>query len=60
MIKKFIDVIGLPIVLSVMQIILLTFVPESPKYLLFKKNDAIRAEKGWFLFLTTKKKKYRA
>jgi hypothetical protein len=35
-----------------MQIILLFFVPESPKYLLLEKNNAVEAEKGWFLFLT--------
>ena len=40
--------LGLPIVLSVMQVILLFFVPESPKYLLLKKKNEIDAEKGWF------------
>ncbi|CAF2734032.1 unnamed protein product [Rotaria sp. Silwood2] len=38
--------LGLPIVFSVMQVILLFFVPESPKYLLIKKNNIIDAEKG--------------
>jgi hypothetical protein len=50
--KKNVYVIGLPIIFSFMQIILLFFVPESPKYLLLKKNNAVEAEKGWFLFLT--------
>jgi hypothetical protein len=61
--KKFIEkmmikifFVGLPIVFSIMQVILLFFVPESPKYLLLKKNNEIDAEKGWFLFLTTEKK----
>jgi hypothetical protein len=31
-----------------MQVILLFFVPESPKYLLLKKNDPIKAEEGLF------------
>ncbi|CAF0874577.1 unnamed protein product [Adineta steineri] len=38
--------LGLPIVLSVLQVILLCFVPESPKYLLIKKNNSVEAEKG--------------
>jgi hypothetical protein len=29
-----------------MQVLLLLFVPESPKYLLLKKNDPVKAEKG--------------
>jgi hypothetical protein len=47
---------GLPIVFSVLQVILFVFVPESPKYLLLKKNNPVGAEKGWFLFSTTKNK----
>ncbi|CAF0809145.1 unnamed protein product [Rotaria sordida] len=38
--------LGLPIVFSIIQVILLFFVPESPKYLLIKKNNLIDAEKG--------------
>ena len=41
---------GLPIVLSVLQIIVLFFVPESPKFLLLKRNNEVDAEKGWFYF----------
>lgn len=40
--------LGLPIVFSVCQVILLLIVPESPKYLLLKKNDSVGAEKGFF------------
>jgi hypothetical protein len=54
--KVFFFLLGLPIVFSALQVILLFFVPESPKYLLLKKDNAVDAEKGWFLFLTTKKK----
>jgi hypothetical protein len=43
-------------VFSVLQILLLIFAPESPKYLLLKKNNPVDAEKGWFLFLITKNK----
>ena len=42
--------LGLPIVFSVIQVLLLFLVPESPKYLLLKKNNSIGAEKGWFYF----------
>jgi len=35
-------------VFSITQTILLFFVPESPKYLLLKKNDSVRAGKGLF------------
>ncbi len=38
--------LGLPIVFSIMQVILLLIVPESPKYLLLKKDNSIEAEKG--------------
>ncbi|CAF4806206.1 unnamed protein product, partial [Rotaria socialis] len=38
--------LGLPIVFSVLQVILLLFVPETPKYLLIKRNDLPGAEKG--------------
>jgi SP family facilitated glucose transporter-like MFS transporter 1 len=42
--------LALPIVFSIMQIILFFIVPESPKYLLLKKNDEAGAEKAlrWF------------
>jgi MFS family permease len=40
--------LGLPIVFSIMQVILLFMVPESPKYLLLKKDNSIEAEKGLF------------
>jgi MFS family permease len=40
--------LGLPIVFSIMQVILLLLVPESPKYLLLKKDNSIGAEKGLF------------
>lgn len=49
------SIAGLPIVLSVLQIVLLFFVPESPKFLLLKRNNEVDAEKGWFFLLTTKK-----
>ena len=39
-------VVGLPIVFSIMQVILLFFVPETPNYLLLKKKDTTEAEKG--------------
>ncbi|CAF3363018.1 unnamed protein product [Rotaria sp. Silwood1] len=38
--------LGLPIAFSIMQVILLFFVPESPKYLLIKRNNLIDADKG--------------
>ncbi|CAF0758975.1 unnamed protein product [Adineta ricciae] len=38
--------LSLPIVFSVLQVILLLFVPESPKYLLLKKNSPEDAEKA--------------
>jgi SP family facilitated glucose transporter-like MFS transporter 9 len=38
--------LGLPIVLSVAQVILLFFVPETPKYLLLKNKNTQQAEKG--------------
>ena len=38
--------LGLPIVFSIVQVISLMFVPESPKYLLLKKNNVEQAEKG--------------
>ncbi len=41
--------LGLPIVFSIMQVILLFFIPESPKYLLLNKNNLIKAEKGLYL-----------
>ncbi|CAF3833594.1 unnamed protein product [Adineta steineri] len=42
--------LGLPIMFSIIQVILLFIVPESPKYLLLKKNDSKGAEKAlqWF------------
>jgi hypothetical protein len=46
--NKFFCFVGLSIVFSIMQVILLFFVPESPKYLLLKKNDPIKAEEGLF------------
>lgn len=38
--------IGLSIVFCILQICLLFFVPESPKYLLIKKKNALEAENG--------------
>ncbi|UJR21530.1 hypothetical protein I4U23_024615 [Adineta vaga] len=38
--------LGLPIVFSILQVILLFLVPESPKYLLLKKNDINQTEKA--------------
>jgi SP family facilitated glucose transporter-like MFS transporter 1 len=38
--------LGLPIVFSILQVILLFFVPESPKFLLLKKNNPVEAEKA--------------
>ena len=42
--------LGLPIVFSIVQVILLVIVPESPKYLLVKKENSDGAEKGLFSF----------
>ena len=38
--------VGLSIVFCILQIILLFFIPESPKFLLLKKNNPVGAEKG--------------
>ena len=38
--------LGLPIVFSIVQVVSLMFVPESPKYLLLKKDNIEQAEKG--------------
>ncbi|CAF3967049.1 unnamed protein product [Rotaria magnacalcarata] len=38
--------LALPIVFSIMQVVLLLFVPETPKYLLIKRNDLPAAEKA--------------
>jgi MFS transporter, SP family, solute carrier family 2 (facilitated glucose transporter), member 9 len=40
------SVIGLPIAFSIMQVILLFFVPETPNYLLLKSKDTTEAEIG--------------
>lgn len=48
--------LGLPIVLSVLQIVLLFLVPESPKFLLLKKKNEVDAEKGWFYIFDNKRK----
>ncbi|CAF1297041.1 unnamed protein product [Adineta ricciae] len=38
--------LGLPIVFSIVQVVSLMFVPESPKYLLLKKDNIEQAEKA--------------
>lgn len=38
--------LGLPIVFSILQFLLLLIVPESPKYLLLKKSNINKAEQG--------------
>ena len=41
--------VGLPIVFSISQVMLLFIVPESPKYLLLKKKNPAKAETGMLL-----------